>query len=169
MPRLAIYTFGILREPPDHEQLEGFFDLMPSIFSSAEQLDRGYREVHSRVETTGAFPHFFETDKHPGASETLSLWDGLESAYAFTYFGPHAEALERRNEWLVPPRWPSYVIWWVPDDHVPGHEEAHERHSYLHEHGSSPRAFDFDKPFDAAGQTISLDRQTIRDRVASMG
>ena len=49
-------------------------------------------------------------DDHEAA--TLSLWDDLESVYAFAYYGRHAEALKKREDWFVKPEWPSVVAWW---------------------------------------------------------
>jgi hypothetical protein len=51
--------------------------------------------------------------------ETLSLWQDLESVFAFVYHGIHAQALNKRKEWFVHPQWSSYVAWWVEDDHIP--------------------------------------------------
>jgi hypothetical protein len=46
--------------------------------------------------------------------------------------------LRRRKEWFRKPQWPTYVAWWVSDDHVPTWAEAVERCEHLHDHGASP-------------------------------
>ena len=99
----------------------------------------------------------------------LSLWDSLEAPMAFTYHGVHAEALALGRDWFlkpVPPpakpAWPPYVLWWVAGDHVPDWREAVARHEYLHDHGASVHAFDWQTPFDAAGHPAVIDRQQVR-------
>lgn len=68
-------------------------------------------------------PRFFVEDKHIFAPTTLSLWADLESVFAFAYNGVHAglnaEALKHRKEWFLTPEWPTYVAWWVEDNHEP--------------------------------------------------
>jgi hypothetical protein len=51
-----------------------------------------------------------------------------------------------------------YVAGWVADDATPSWEEAMARLDHLHEHGSSPQAFDFKAPFDAAGNPATIRR-----------
>ena len=71
-----------------------------------------------------ATPRFYVEGEHAGAPATLTVWDDLESVFAFAYYGVHGEALSKRKEWFVPPEWPTYVAWWVDDDHQPDWEEA---------------------------------------------
>ena len=88
----------------------------------------------------------------------------MEAVYAFAYYGRHVEALSKRKEWFIKPEWPSYVAWWVEDDHIPAREEAAKRLEYLHDKGSTSHAFDFKSPFDATGQPIRMDPGKIQER-----
>ena len=36
MARLVLYTFGVLQQPRDHEQIKGFHDRNPFVYTSAE-------------------------------------------------------------------------------------------------------------------------------------
>ena len=58
-------------------------------------------------ETVNRDPAFFVAEQYPGAPATLSLWDDLESVYAFPYNGRHAEALSKREDWFRKPEWPT--------------------------------------------------------------
>jgi len=60
------------------------------------------------------------------------------------------------------PTWPLYVLWWVAGDRVPEWCEAVERLEHLHDHGTTAEAFDWEMPFDAAGQACRLDRGRIK-------
>ena len=92
------------------------------------------------------------------------MWDDLESVYAFAYYGRHAEALGKGKEWFVNSEWPFYVAWWVEDDHIPTRQDASQRLEHLHDHGSTPHAFDFNTPFDDVGKPWQMDRGEIRER-----
>ena len=171
MARLAFYTFGILHENPDHPQIKGFIDRLPFVFASAENskgfIDRAVSynpEDDTPWGDPRANPRFFVEDQHPGALTALSLWDDLESVYAFAYNGRHAEVLSKRTEWFVDPEWPTFVAWWVDDDHTPTREEATEKLEHLHDQGSTPQAFDFKTPFDADGQPWRMEREKIQER-----
>ena len=121
MARLAFYTFGILHEPREHPRTKGFIERVPLVFDSAENSEgfvdrasaRNREENDPRWGEPGANPRFFEEDHHPFAPATLSVWDDLESVYAFAYNGRHAEALTKREEWFRAPEWPTYVAWWI--------------------------------------------------------
>lgn len=84
-------------------------------------------------------------------ASTLSLWRSLESVRAFAYGRLHRDALRHRADWFLPRQWPSHVAWWVTDDEVPSWSQAADRLEHLYAHGSTPFAFDFRHPFDAAG------------------
>ena len=191
MAKLAFYTFGILDEAPGHPHSKGFVDRVPLVFESAEQsegfVDRaGYRYLEGRNSRWGdsqASPRF--TAQHSNASPdnasavspnsgapldeheaaTLSLWDDVESVYAFTYAGFHAEVLKMRDDWFVNGDYPAYVAWWIADDERPTRADGAERLERLHDNGPTAYAFDFKSPFDAEGQPLRMDRQKIQERV----
>ena len=39
MAKLVLYTFGILQQPCDHEQINGFHDRNPFVYTSAENSE----------------------------------------------------------------------------------------------------------------------------------
>lgn len=167
MAKLAFYTFGILHEAQGNPRVQGFFDRVSDTFKEAEQ-STGFIGRSSRDPLTGEHswgervsPRFFVGDETDGlkAPRTVSLWEDLESVFAYAYSGLHAEALRQRREWFVKPQWPAYVAWWVADDHIPDWVEAAERHEHLHDHGSTPFAFDFKQPFDCNAQPVKLHKR----------
>jgi hypothetical protein len=164
--RLAFFTFGILHEPWDYPRIKGFLDRIPDAFASAEGT-AGFlwRETGDPPDLG---PRFYRPEEHPGAPQTLSLWTELESPYAFAYHSHHAEALRHRKEWFVKPEWPTYVAWWVPDDHIPTWQEAHERLTALHDNGPSQSAFSFKTPFGPDGQATQLNRERVNQLVRTV-
>ena len=164
MPRIAFYTFGILCEPWGHPAIKDFEDRGASIWESAEGTPGyiGYLDAYD------ADPRFV-TAETPAAI-TFSLWADLESVYAFAYAhqGRHAEALRHRRAWFLKGDWPTYVAWWIANDHTPTFQEAVERFEHLHDHGPSPFAFNFRTPFDADGRPVQLDRHLIGEKAENV-
>jgi hypothetical protein len=172
MAKVAFFTFGILREAQGHPQVQGFFDLNVRTGEAAEQsagfIGRSTLNPETGQHTWGerGHPRFFRGEEHAQAPRTLSLWADLESVFAFAYAGVHAKALRQRTEWFLPPAWPTYVAWWVPDDHTPDWHEANERHAHLHDYGPSSYAFDFTQPFGPEGHPIVLNRVRVQAKMA---
>lgn len=164
MPRIAFYTFGILREPYGHPQVQGFFDRIDSVFEQAKNSE-GFIALDDGTWGDYVSPRFFIKEKHAGAPATLSLWTDIESVCAFAYRHGHGEALKLREEWAVKPEWPTYVAWWVEDDHIPTREEASRRLEHLHDNGPTPFAFSFKKSFNAQGNSKDLDKELLNERV----
>ena len=169
MAKVAFFTFGFLQEAADHPQMETFWGRSPRNFEVAEQsegfLDRSRPHPETGQYDWGGMEDFqFFREQEYGRERslwTLSVWEDLESVFAFAYAGIHAEALSHRKEWFLKPEWPTYVAWWVTDEHTPTWREAVERHKHLHEHGP-PAAFDFKPPFGADEKPLELDRTLVR-------
>jgi len=106
-----------------------------------------------------AVPRFYtlgrETETDQRAS-TLSVWEDLGSVLRFVYSGLHLEALKKRSEWFLKPQWPTYALWWIPDDCIPTWQEACKKLERLHDEGASPEVFDFKTCFDASGNRVDL-------------
>jgi hypothetical protein len=171
--KLGFMTVGILREAVGHAQVQGFVDRIPGVYDATDRSDgfhaRSIRDVgtwlHSwgPVELAACYPA--PPDENQIAM-TLSLWKDLESVAAFTYHGPHGEALTKRREWFEKHNLPVYVAWWVPDDQPIEWKDGNARLEHLHVHGSTAIAFDFARPFDAEGNACKLDREALKAKAA---
>lgn len=172
MARVAFYTFGILREAVGHPQVQGFFDSLSSNFGAAEQsdgfIDRARFDPESGLFNWGDMvsPKFFAKDAHAYDPKTLSLWEDLESIFAFAYSGVHSDALKKRKDWMIKPDWPSYVAWWVSDVSIPDWEEGKKRIEYLNDYGPSEYAFDFKISFDASGKNLDINKALVKEKIA---
>jgi len=174
--KVVLYTFAIFKETRHSEYNKGFNDRNPFVYVSAENtpgfVDRSgkswKRDHADRNRDWGdrnVSPRFLTTGAHGDTAATLSLWDDVESVYAFTYAGFHAEVLKMRYDWFVEGDYPAYVAWWIADDENPIQADGAERLEHLHDNGATAYAFDFKAPFDADGQALSMDRQKIQQRV----
>jgi hypothetical protein len=164
MSRLAFMTFGILREPGGHPDVQPFFDTGVDVFVNVD-VANGFIDRYRYPANPGDDPfgtyvagRFVTPEFADRVAPTLSLWKDLEAVFAFAYAGVHADALRRRKEWFAKPAWPVYAAWWVADDHRPDWREASTRLEHLHDHGATSYAFDFRSPFGADGHPASLDR-----------
>ena len=184
MAKLAFYTFAVLEEAFRHQHSRGFVDRITGVFESAEQASRFVGRADSArhegqdaqwgdplaTPRLNARQRDARRDNSPEVSPddheaaTLSLWDDLESVYAFAYYGRHAEALKKREDWFVKPEWSSFVAWWVENGQIPTWEDACSRLELLNEEGSTPHAFDFKTPLDSAGTPWRMDRSKIQEK-----
>jgi hypothetical protein len=169
--RVAFTTFAVLRAPYGASEVKGFEERTEPVFQEAENSP-GFiaraREVSSSERSNfqrdwgawGEFcvPRFYRygmTDATDQRASTLSIWTDLMPVYRFAYSGLHQEALRKRKEWFLEPRWPTYAIWWIEDDHVPQWEDAANRLESLFDNGPTFESFDFKRCFDSQGAVIS--------------
>ena len=76
-----------------------------------------------------------------------SIWESEDALRKFTYESHHVEVFMRRTEWFFQSELPNYVLYWAPVGEVPIEVEIKRRFDYLHRHGATPFAFNFDKSF----------------------
>lgn len=171
MPRIAFTTLGVLLAEWDDVQVKGFVDRIDDSFQAAESsdgfIDRARRtDVGSPVTPWGEFdfPTFLTPDQYARVAQTLSLWEDLESVYAYSYGGFHAEGLKHRKEWIMDPSFPVYAAWWVPDDHIPTFAEARSRLECLNDNGATPVVFTFKQPYDAEGAPTTIDQARVKTK-----
>ncbi len=175
MPRLALYTFGVLKSPLAgpapltrelHERGEAVYRAIgqqPGYLAHAEAAD-GARGAHFDLDwgVWGEFavPAWYDkgrTVDTTALATALSLWTGLSPAFDALYRRPHRAALTRRHDWFQRARHPNHAFWWLPDEVTPTWRDGVSRLRHLHEHGPSPYAFPFPHAFTPEG-TPTRDR-----------
>ena len=135
MPRLAFYTFGLLKHPYSHPNSQEFIQKAGEFFELLPRVP-GFISMVRRDEHT---PHPRHVDKEihfPAA--TLTVWKDLKSAWNFTYRGVHFESMDRRHEWVENAGNPAYVSWSMADDEEVTYEEAIKRYEYFLDNGPTP-------------------------------
>ncbi|KAA6212229.1 DUF3291 domain-containing protein [Streptomyces albofaciens JCM 4342] len=169
MPRLALYTFGVLKSPlADPAPLtREFYDIGETVYREISQhpgyLAHAEAAVGDRGSHFGAdwgawgeftVPTWYSkgrTVETTALATTLSLWTGLRPAFDAVYTGLHREALNRRYDWFERTEHPNYVFWWVSDDVIPTWQDGVSRLEHLHDHGSAPHAFTYHHAFAPDG------------------
>jgi len=79
----------------------------------------------------------------------MSVWESIEQLKRYVYYTAHVEVLKRRHDWFEKFSGAYTALWWVPQGHRPGVDEAKQRLAHLDAHGPTPFAFTFKKPFPA--------------------
>ncbi len=163
-PALALYTYGVFRQPADHRVNTGFQRLNDPVFAAVDEAPgliarSGYPDEPSGPPEWGeqVFPEGFDPHGDGWAPATLSLWQSVEAARAFSYAGIHALALKRRQHWFDPAPWPGHVAWWHghPTE-PPNWAEAVRRHAELWHQGCGPEAFTLHTPYDVQGRQMTI-------------
>jgi hypothetical protein len=88
----------------------------------------------------------------PGLLVNMSVWQTVESLFAFVYRSAHTPFLVRRREWFQRPTEAHQVLWWVPAGAIPTLAEGMARLRHLREHGPSPHAFTFKARHPSPGE-----------------
>jgi|LauGreDrversion4_2_1035121.scaffolds.fasta_scaffold262493_2 hypothetical protein len=168
---VALYTFGQFILPSEHPDNRGFHDRNDANLAAVDRAEgligRSGYEGDPGPESWGTqvFPRFWQDPFGDGwAPSTLSWWRDLESIWAYTYSGIHAEALAKGRTWFRKGDWPPLVMWW--SEMRPDWVEGVARHEQLHDHGASAHAFGFRQAFGAAGRHAAPDRARVREIAA---
>src|SRR5438067_1579775 len=113
MAKVAFMTIGLLHEPWGSVRIQGFIDRIEPVFGTVDAGDGFIRrclDVEGDAQPVWGrwtVPTIFQSEACANrVAATLSLWQNLESVFAFAYNGQHAEALTKRKEWFVHPDWP---------------------------------------------------------------
>ncbi|OPG04537.1 hypothetical protein B1R27_24635 [Streptomyces sp. GKU 895] len=173
MPRIAMTTFAVLKQPYPHLSNDDFNALEPLVFGASE-TSPGFIARATAIDVVatkwtnfgrdyGAWgffdaPAFYtggRTDDTDTRASTLSLWTDLASVKAYAYGGLHRQALRDRRRWFAQIPHKLYAAWWVGDTEIPTWTEACRRLEHLDAHGPSAHAFDFRQPFDPEGRPVS--------------
>ncbi|MCB1887325.1 MAG: DUF3291 domain-containing protein [Rhodocyclaceae bacterium] len=148
--QLAQLNVGRLVAPIDAPEVSGF----------ASQLDA----INALAEGAPGFVWRFVGDTRAGETAVggdarliynLSVWQDIESLFAFTYRSAHRAPLASRRQWFERREGPHLVLWWVPDGHRPALDEALDRLARLTRDGAVPEAFDFRTAFDGRGRALA--------------
>ncbi len=99
----------------------------------------------------------------PNIIVNMSVWDSPDSLKNFMFRTHHRDFLRRKKEWFDTIPEDSYVLWWIPDGHIPTVAEAVEKLAYLREHGDTVSAFTFKSNFTAAEYIENSSQKVIEN------
>lgn len=85
----------------------------------------------------------------PDIIVNMSVWESTDALKNFMFRTHHRDFLRRKTEWFYNIPEDSYVLWWIPEGHIPSVEEAVEKLNMLRKKGDTPNAFSFKSNFSA--------------------
>ena len=140
---VAQMNYAVLRHDWDDPRSAGFVDNLARVNAVAERaagfvwrMDADDME-HPENDPDRIF------GANPRNAATVSVWESAAALDHFVHRTLHGKFLERRGEWFEAVERPSYVIWPIPESHVPTLAEAKQRLDLLAAEGASPEAYDF--------------------------
>jgi hypothetical protein len=145
--QLAQLNVGRLLHPLDDPRIREFVDGLEHINRLAEQSPGFVWRLQSDSGNATDLQHPWSQD--PFMLVNMSVWKGPDELKAFVYRSGHLDYYLKRSDWFEKAAQAHYVLWWVPEGHIPNLEEARERLEHYRTQGASPRAFWFGKLFPA--------------------
>jgi hypothetical protein len=144
---IAQLNVGRAVAPPGSLELADFMAALDRINALAESSPGFVWRLQS---ASGNATDILVSDD-PRSLVNMSVWDSVETLFAFVYRTAHTEVMKRRREWFEKPVAAHQVLWWVPAGHIPTLDEALQRLEDLRRDGPTERAFTFNRRYPLPG------------------
>ncbi len=150
---IAQINVGTISYPTDDPRMHGFMSRLDEMHALAEQSPgfvwRLQRESGNATDIdVGGEPLFLAN---------MSVWESIESLFAYVYKTTHRDVMVQRRHWFEKPRGLYQALWWIPAGHRPPVEEGLGRIKMLEEQGPSRLAFNFKTPYPMPGSDAATD------------
>jgi hypothetical protein len=136
---LAQLNVGVIKGPMDSPVMANFVASLDRINALAE-CSSGFMW---RLQTEDGNATAIRPFGNANMLVNMSVWRDVESLSRYVYNSEHQQIMRRRREWFERMDEAYLVLWWVPEGHRPGIEEALARLEHLRSNGSGPEAFTF--------------------------
>jgi len=136
---IAQFNIARMRGPLDGPVMAGFVSRLEEINAIADRAP-GFVWRLQTPEGDATYLRPYDDDQ---IIVNMSVWESIEQLKEFVYKTAHAELLRQRRDWFEQVAEMYQTMWWVPDGHIPGLDEAKKRLLHLQEHGPSQFAFTF--------------------------
>lgn len=142
---LAQVNIGRVKAPIEDSLMAGFVARLDEINALAERSP-GFVW---RLQTSEGNATYFRPYPHDDRILiNMSVWQSVEALRHYVYKTAHAELLRQRENWFEKFAGMYMALWWVPEGHRPGMDEATKRLAHLEKHGPTQFAFTFKKTFE---------------------
>ncbi|NIA72143.1 DUF3291 domain-containing protein [Pelagibius litoralis] len=152
---LAQVNVGRLRAPIEDPTIAGFVRRLDDINALAER-SRGFVW---RLQSESGNATDILTSPDPRFIVNMSVWQDLESLFAYVYKTDHTKVMARRRQWFEKPPGAFMALWWVPAGSLPSVEDGLQRVALLEAEGPTAKAFTFKTAFDVHGRP--MDRSAL--------
>jgi Domain of unknown function (DUF3291) len=142
---IAQVNMGRIKGPLDGPVMAGFMARLDEINALADAAPGFVWRLQTNEGNATYFRPYPEDDR---ILLNMSVWKSIESLRHYVYKTMHAEVLRRRDQWFEKFNGVFMALWWVPEGHIPGIDEAKKRVAYLDAHGPTQFAFNFKHTFE---------------------
>jgi hypothetical protein len=141
--QLAQLNIAKAKYPLDAPEFKDFVDNLDPVNAQAE-ASAGFvwRLKDDSGNATG-----IGVEQAPDLLINMSVWADVQSLKDVMFRTHHLPMMKRKQEWFYPSTEATYVLWWVPDGHIPSLHEAFERLALLRAQGETAQAFSFKQLF----------------------
>ena len=137
---LAELNIGRLIAPMDDPRVAEFMSALDSVNGLGKRMPGFVWMMEgSGVPGTGNTANSVGEDAQ--LIPNLTVWTDAPSLEQFVWNTVHRQFYERRAEWFEILDEMHFVMWWVPEGHIPTLTEALDRLEHLRTHGDSDHAF----------------------------
>jgi len=137
---LAELNVGRLVAPTDDPRVAEFMAALDRVNGLGKRMPGFVWMMEGSGEPgTGNTDNYIGDD--PQFVANLTVWESVETLEAFVWNTVHRQFYERRAEWFEILGAMHFVMWWVPEGHIPTLAEGLERLEHLRAHGDSDHAF----------------------------
>lgn len=142
---LAQLNIAKAKYPLDSPELKEFIDNLEPVNKLAEQSEGFIWRLQDDSGDATSIQAFAD----PNLIVNMSTWTSTDALKNFMFRSHHRDFLRRKALWFENIPQDSYVLWWIPQGHIPTIEEGIQRLDYLRENADSPYAFSFKSNFSA--------------------
>jgi hypothetical protein len=139
---LAELNIGKFRYPTSDQRMAEFMNNLDRVNAIAERSPGFVWRL--KGENNNATEFRVDDD----IAVNLSVWQDVASLENYVFKTVHAHFYRRRDEWFNLMEKPHFVLWWVPEGHQPGLDEAYARLKHYEAQGPSDQAFGWKEVMD---------------------
>jgi hypothetical protein len=135
--QLAQLNIGKFRGPRGDPRMADFYDNLDRVNAVAERMPGFVWRLKDDSGNATEIPWAGD----PSFAVNMSVWDSVEALERFVFMTVHRGIYARKHEFFDVPEQPTFVMWFVPDGHIPTLKEAQARLEHYRAHGGGEFAF----------------------------
>ncbi len=143
--QLAQCHVSKLKGQLNDQAMREFFTFLEPVYQAADRAD-GFVWRLKDSEVAPSEGH--SPDKDHSTIIDISIWRDIESLSEFTYGDVHNYFSKNRNKWMDKVEQVRFVMWWIPELHIPTIDEAKSKLHELELFGPTHRAFNWQQKFN---------------------
>ena len=138
---LAELNIGRVKHPMDDPRMADFVDNLARVNAMADRMPGFVWRLIGDGSNGGAFE--MRPFPDPDLAVNMSVWETVEDLERYVWQTVHKKFYARKAEWFDTLKSHHFVMWFIPEGHIPTLAEAKQRLEYLEANGNSDHAFEW--------------------------